>query len=298
MFKNMLIFRIAGDFNVNAVDWEAALSGSRFVPCGASEEQSLGWVEPRDEANGPLVESVGGQLLLKAMVETRTLPASEIAKQAKLRAAVIEQETGRKPGKKEMNEIKEQVRLELMPRAFSKETAVLVWIDPVNRWVAVGAGSLARADPVLTLLLQCVSGLGVVFVETQKSPSAAMSIWLLTQEAPGNFSVDRECVLKAGDESKTTVKYGEHPLDIDEVSAHVKFGMMPVSLAMTWDGRVSFVLTDKLQVKKIKFTNSVMNDKAENQKDEFDTNFAIFTGEMVKFLPELIGALDGLQEAG
>lgn len=293
MFKNILIYGIVGDFKIEALALESALGNARFVPCGASEEKSLGWIEPRGEENGLLVESVGGQLILKSMLETRSLPPSEIDKQAKKRAVEVEAQTGRKPGKKEMKEIKEQVRLEMMPRAFSKESQILLWIDPVNRWVVVGSGSPARADDVMTLLVKCVDGLGVKPIETNLSPSAAMSNWLVSQEAPAGFSVDRECELKAADESKTTIKYGKHPLDIDEVTSHVKEGKLPVKLAMTWKGRVSFVLTDSLQVKKLDFQNVVFDGKSENKKDGFDADVAIFTGEMVNLIPDLLDALGG-----
>lgn len=62
------------------------------------------------------------------------------------------------------------MRLEMMPRAFSKESQILLWIDPVNRWVVVGSGSPAVADDVMTLLVKCVDGLGVKPIETNLSP--------------------------------------------------------------------------------------------------------------------------------
>ena len=294
MIKNVLIFGISGGFNLDAVALEAALSGSRFVACGASEEKSVGWIEPRGEENGLLVEPVAGQLIFKFMVETRSLPPSEINKQAKIRAAELQAQTGRKPGKKEMVEIKEQIRLEMMPRAFSKESQILVWIDPANRRLVVGAGSTARADDVISLLVKCVEGLVVAPIETNMSASAAMAFWLSHQASPPAFSVDRECVLKAADESKATIKYGKHPLDIEEVAAHVTGGKLPVQLAMTWDDRVSFVLTDSLQIKKLEFLNAVFDGKSKDEKSGFDADVAIFTGEMVKLFPDLFEALDGL----
>jgi recombination associated protein RdgC len=45
-----------------------------------------------------LVESVAGQLLLKMMVETRTLPASVVNRKTDERVAQIEASTGRNPG--------------------------------------------------------------------------------------------------------------------------------------------------------------------------------------------------------
>lgn len=296
MIKNFLIYEIVGDLKIEASVLESALDSARFVSCGASEEQSLGWIEPRGEEHGALLESVGGHWILQAKLETRSLPSSEINKQAQLRAKDIEAQSGRKPGKKELKDIKEQVHLELMPRAFSKESQTLLWIDPVNRWLVVGAGSAARADDVITLLLKSVVGLAVKPIETYMSPAKAMSDWLVSQESPAGFTVDRECELKAEDESKATIKYGKHPLDIEEVKAHVEGGKLPVKLAMTWEDRVSFVLTDTFQVKKLAFLDAVFDGASDNKKDDFDADVAIFTCEMVKFIPALFGALgDKLQ---
>ena len=74
-------------------------------------------------------------------------------------------------------------------------------------------------------------------------------------------------------------------------TAHAQ-GKLPTKLALTWDDRVSFVLTDGLQVRKLSFLDSVFEGtKADD--GEFDTDVAIVTGELVKLIPELIGALGG-----
>ena len=78
-----------------------------------------------------------------------------------------------------------------------------------------------------------------------------MATWLMTKESPNSFTVDRECELKASDESKAVVKYGRHPLDIDEVAQHIAQGKIPTKLALTWNDRVSFVLTSSMQLKKL-----------------------------------------------
>ena len=67
---------------------------------------------------------------------------------------------------------------------------------------------------------------------------------------------------------------------------------LPSKLAMTWDDRVSFVLTEGLQIKNITLLDAVMDG---NSKDDsgFDTDVAIATGELSRLLPDLIEALGG-----
>ena len=118
-----------------------------------------------------------------------------------------------------------------------------------------------------------------------------MAQWLLTHEAPAEFSIDQSCELKASDDSKAVVRYTRHPLDIDEVRTHIAHGKLPTQLAMTWQGRVSFVLTEALQLKKIIFQEPVQSEGQD--EGGLDADMAIATGELRLLVPDLLAALDG-----
>ena len=291
MFKNAILYKIdLGDASLTtACDH---LSVSAFAPCGPSQEKSSGWVPPR-EANGAMIESVGGQWILKLMTEVKAIPAEVINRKTAERCAQIEASTGRKPGKKETRDIKDDIRLELLPMAFSKQSATLVWIDKESGVMLVDASSQAKADDVVTALVSSVPGVTVHLINTQQAPGAAMTDWLVAQECPDGFSIDRECELKAADESKSVVKYGKHSLDIPEVVDHIMAGKLPTKLAMTWNDHVSFVLTEGLQLKKLAFLDVVFEGAQDGKADGFDADVAIVTGEMRKMLPDLLSALGG-----
>lgn len=292
-----MVYRIGAGWSATLAQMEEGLDEARFVPCGASQEKSIGWIEPRGEAHGPLVESVGGQLILKLKIETKTVPGSVVTRKAKERTAHIETTTGRKPGKKETREIKEDIKLELMPMAFTKESSIFVWMDPDAKLLVIDAGSQAKADDVVTMLVKCLDGLAVTLFSTQRSPTASMSDWLITQEAPAGFSVDRECELKAADESKAVVRYTRHPLDTEEVKQYVQSGKLPTRLALTWDNRVSFVLTEGLQLKKLAFLDVVFEGASSGKDDGFDADATMATGELRRLLPDLMEALGGEMHA-
>ena len=297
MFKNVIVYRIGPQWSATLAQIEECLESARFVECGASQEKSIGWTEPRGDDHGPLAEAVAGQLLLKLMLETRALPSSVVNRKAKERVAQIEASTGRKPGKKETREIKDDIRLALMPLAFTKQSSVTVWLDPEARYLVVDAASQAKADEVLTLLVKCLPDMSATLLNTQMSPTAAMSHWLVSQEAPQGFSVDRECELKAADESKAVVRYARHPLDNEEVRQHVQGGKLPTRLALTWNNRVSFVLTEALQLKKMAFLDVVFEGASTGKDDGFDTDATIATGELRQLLPALLEALGGEVQA-
>ena len=291
MFKNLIIYRIASQCSITQEALEEALQKTPFTACGATQEKSIGWVPPRGEAHGLLCEPVGGQYIARFMSEAKQLPSSVLNRKVQEKADAIEKEFGRKPGKKEKQELKDEAKLDLLPQAFTKQAATWVWVDPQARTLVLDAGTQARADEIVTLLVEGLQGFGVALLDTQTSPQAAMAHWLLTQEAPAGWSIDRECELKACDESKAVVRYGRHPLDIAEVKQHIEHGKLPTKLALTWDDRVSFVLTDGLQLKKISFLDSVLEEAGD--QGGFDTDVAIATGELSRLIPDLVEALGG-----
>ena len=289
-----MVYRIGPTWAMSLTQLEAELQLAVFVECGLTQERAVGWVPPRGEVNGPLVESVGGQWLLKLMMESKVVPGSVITRKTKERAAEIERATGRKPGKKEIKDLKDEARLTLLPMAFTKIASTTVWVDAEARLLMIDAASQGKADEVLTHLAKVMDGLGAMPIQTALSPATAMSDWLLTQEPPAGFSIDRECELKAPDESKAVVRYARHALDIDEVQQHISHGKLPTRLAMTWEGRVSFLLTETLQIKKVAFVDGVFQDDGAASKDDrFDADAAIATGEIRQLIPDLIGALGG-----
>ena len=298
MFKNLIVYRIAAGWSVGAAEMEATLAKARFVECGATQPLSLGWTEPRGVAHGPLAEVVAGQLLLKLATEQKVLPASVVKRRVDAMAAHIEQSSGRKPGKKQKKELKDEALLELLPQAFTKQAAINVWIDAKQMLLMVDASSPARADEVVTLLVKSFDGLSISHVATVESPAVAMTRWLATGDAPVGFSIDRECELKSADEMKSVVRYARHPLDTDEVRRHIQEGKLPTKLALTWQGRVSFLLTEAMQIKKIAFLDGVFDGAGTSggDDDRFDADAAIATGEVRQLIPDLLAALGGEQE--
>ena len=304
MFKNVIVYRIDQWEQPPMAELEARLDAARFVECGASQQESFGWVEPRGEKHGPLVENVGGQWILKLCTETRAVPGGAVKTQLEARLDKIEHETGRRPKGKQAKELKEEVVHELLPRAFPKRGNTPIWIDLKSNLVIIGAGSAKKADKIITLLTELLSGgIRLELVQTQQSAATAMAEWLSSKEPPAGFTIDRECELKQPDSEKALVRYARHTLDIDEVGEHIKQGKMPTQLALTWDNRVSFVLTEQFAIKKIKLLDVVLEGKEAAGKGDnnFDADVAIATGELAQLIPGLVDALGGplkLGEAG
>lgn len=294
-FRNLQIFRLTDAWDFSTEQLEAKLQRGLFQGCGASDRVARGWVPPRGEA-GELVFSVQRQQLIALGVEQKLLPASVVRQYAQAKLADIEAAQGYKPGRKQVREVIDQVEAELLPRAFVKRGLTYVWIDPVNRWLLVDASSSARADEVMEHLKLSLDDLPVTLIKTQLAPATAMTQWLAAGEAPGSFTIDRDCELRAVAEERAAVRYVRHNLDSEEVRSHIAAGKSATRLALSWNDRVSFVLTEQLQIKRLAFLDLLKEDaerQAEHADDLFAANFTLMCGELAQLLAHLVEVLGG-----
>ncbi|MGE5028274.1 MAG: recombination-associated protein RdgC [Betaproteobacteria bacterium] len=293
-FRNLQIYRLR-DGKITAAQLEEALARQAFQGCGAMDMLHRGWVAPKGEGDA-LVYSFNRQMLIALGVEQKLLPASVINQYAQARAAEIEEQQGFRPGRKQMREIRERVADELLPRAFTRRRTTYAWIDPAGGWFVVDAANPAKADELLETLHKSVDDLSLVLVKTRLSPTSAMTSWLAADEAPAGFTIDRDCELRAPGEEKSTVRFVRHPLDTGEIRRHVEAGKQATRLALTWNDRISFVLHENFQVKRLAFLDILKEQSEQNAQtadEQFDADFAIMAGELSRLLPDLVDALGG-----
>lgn len=295
MFKNLMVCRIDSAWAMSLDKVEADAAKATFVACAPTQPKSMGFSPARGLQHGRLVESIGGQWIMKVTIEQRVLPASVVKRRLEDRVAEIKEKTGRVPSKKEKALLKEEITRELLPKAFCKQQELSVWIDPHKRLLGVDTGSKSKFDDVTTLLATALESFKVSRYQTAIAPATGMAEWLRESVAPAPFTLDQDCELKAVDEAKSAVKYSRHNLDLDEIKQHLQAGKMPTKVAMTWSSRVSFMLSDDMQLKKLQFLDVVFAGQ-EAEVDAFDANVAIVTGELSKLVDDLLDGLGGIRE--
>lgn len=291
-----MIYRIGADWTAPVERMEEALAALPFEPCGATQDKSVGWVPPRGQAHGALVELVGGHRILRFQIETKAVPGAVIKRHLDERVAQIEAKEGRKPGRKESRDLRDEIVQDLLPMAFAKTASIMVWMDLQAGRLILDTSSQTRADEVITALVKGLAGLQLSPLNTQMSPQAAMTAWLTggADDWPAHFAPGREVELKSADELKSVVKFTRHPIDDDQMKLHIGQGKLPTKLALDWDGRVSFVLTESTVLSKVAFLDGVFEDSASSEDEGgFDADVAIATGELGALLNDLTEALGG-----
>lgn len=292
-FRNLRIYRLKRKLDLDLAQIDELLSRRPLARCGSFEMASRGWVFPRQE--GAFVHAVNRQWLLALGVEQKLLPAAVVRQTAQERAALIESEQNRKVGRKEMRDIAERVTEELLPKAFSQRRTTWGWLDPLHGWLVVDAGSDARADEFMEMLLATLDNITPRPLQTQVSPQTAMTGWLAGNEAPAGFTIDSDLELRSASESQAAIRYVHHDLAGSEIADHIAAGKIATKLGMTWNDRISFVLTDKLHLKRLAFLDILKEqaESADNAEEQFDADFALMAGELAHLLDDLLIALGG-----
>jgi recombination associated protein RdgC len=296
--KNLIVYRLGAGWSRKAEDLEAKLAQQPLQKCGGYQMESRGWTCPRHE--GQYLYHQNRQWLLALGLEQKMLPASVIRQAAEERIVEIEGTLGHPIGRKQKRDIKEKVTAELMPRALSRRHKTYAWIDTANGWLAIDAAGEPKAEQFLETLRRTEDDLPVTRLETQMSPSTAMSRWIMDGAVQGPFGIDEDLELRAPDATKATVRYARHGLDGKDIRDHIAAGKQPVRLGLTWNDRISFVLTEQLHVKRISFLEILERESSEEAEDEderFDIDFALMTGELSRMLADLAKVLGGEKPA-
>lgn len=298
-FRNLKLYRLAPETRLRGADLEAALAPLGFRPGGSQDSQVSGWLPPRDDSGLAYIND--GQFLLRMHTEKKLLPATVVRQASQARALEIEEQQGFRPGRKQMKDIREQLTMELLPRAFVIAHDTHIWLDTVSGWVAIDAAASARSDELLGLLAKTLSPFPIVPLHVELSPAAAMTQWLADDTAPRGFGIDQETELQSTGESRATVRYVRQSVDVDEVRRHIQAGKQCTRLAMTWNDKISFVLTDSLDIKRLSpldILREQQDQQAANDSERFDADFALMSGELAHMLNDLADALGGISHEG
>jgi recombination associated protein RdgC len=292
-FRNLQLYRLTPGLKLDPENLAGRLAKHPLTPCGGLERQRIGWLPIHDEDD--YVYHQNGQMLIALGIEEKLLPSSVVKQAAEEKIAEIAEAEGYRPGAKRRKEIREQIEDDLLPRAFVKRATVFAWIDPVSGWLAVDAASATKAEALIKLLGETAPDLVVKLPHTQLSPGAAMTGWLAEGDAPSGFSIDRDCELRLPGEDRATVRYVRHALDGEEIGEHIAAGKQATRLGLTWADRVSIVLTEKLEIKRLQFLDILkeQSEQAEDAEAMFQIEFALMTGELAKLITDLVEALGG-----
>lgn len=295
MFKNLIAYRFNKPFTVDAAALESAMEEFKFTPCGSQDISKFGFTNALGKRGHTLVHSAEGYHMVAVTKESKILPAAAVKEAVGAKVELLEQAEGRKLSKEEKDAIKDEVILEMLPRAFTKKSFTRALIIPESQLILVDSSSYAKAEELLALLRKALGSLPVIPLSYKTPVESTLTDWLKSGSAPLPFEMQNEAELRC--EETGIARFKDQDLREDEVLAHIATGKQVHKLALGYgnpDGygkSMSFIICSDGSLKRIKFAEEFIaaNDEVgDDVAARIDADFILCAKE----LRGLMGALE------
>lgn len=297
-FKNAIIYRISNPMSLMAqlATIEQQLLPFQFTPCGSQDTARTGWV-PATAFSQTLKHDANGQYLLTVQRQEKILPGPVIKQELNARIAKLESEQGRKLKKTEKDSLKDEVLQSLLPRAFTKDSRTQLWIDITSGLIVVDTSSARKAEDALALLRKSLGSLPVIPLTIENPVELTMTEWVRSGNAPAGFAIGDAAELKAILADGGIARVKKQDLVSDEIATHIEAGKVVTKLALDWQQRVTFTLTNDAILTRLKFCDELIDQNDDIDREDvlarFDADFTLMTGELSALIKQLVTALGG-----
>jgi recombination associated protein RdgC len=313
-FKNLRIYRFTQDFIIHKDTLNTGMNTHLFKPCTSQEASRLGWVSPLTPKQAPIDASMtnnadidlvyehNGYWLITAKKQDKVLPASVINEAIEEKVIAISEAEGRPVRRKERQDLKDDVLMELLPKAFTRSSFQTAYIDSKQGYIVINAASANKAEELLTLLRESLGSLPVIPLVSKQLPFQMMTQWVADASGQSSshehFTLGDECELSDPKETGSVIRCKHQDLASNEIKSHLQAGMIVSKLGLNWLNGIEFVLDDQLAIKRLRFADNIQEKadslEAQNNDEQFAIEFSIMTLELSSFIQHLINVLGGI----
>jgi len=278
---------------------ESALREHVFTPRKASELSRSGWTEPAPGVFGEetLVIDSNGMLLIALKEQEADLKGSVVREALEERVAKIEAEQSRKVYRKERQQLKDEVVLDMLPRAFNKTRTTNALINQAGGYIFIDAPSYTKAENLLNQLRHALGTLKVSLIQTEKSADQVMTYWLHEGDMAKGFTIEDECMLTdpMTDAGRITAKGQD--LFSDEITAHITGGYIVKRLALTWADQYRFMLHSDLSIHRLRmvdeYIDQLLDESPEDAQAAILADVWRWNAHLTQLITELVTAFGG-----
>ena len=294
-FRNLTFFRFPTTVAKSLAELDARLEECRLKPVGPSELMSRGFIPPFGRDAEAMSHRVGDAIWITLGGEDRLLPGAVVNDELGKRIAAMEEKEGRKLGGRARKRLKEDLVMELLPRAFVRPVQTNATLDLQHGFIAVDTSSRKSAEAVVSDVRHALGSFPALPLNAEVSARAVLTGWIAGEPLPAGLVLGDECELKDPIDGGAVVKCQRQELLCDEIKKHLESGKQVSKLALVLDDHVSFVLGEDLVVRKLKFLDGVVDQLEGTERDglhaELDARYALMAGELKRLFAVLEPAL-------
>lgn len=285
-FNNAQIFHLKDTESLDTNKLIDSLADFPLKECGSQDEFTFGWMPLiRNSEQWSLVNN--RCILLRAGKEEKVLPSAVVREELESKVAEIELVEGRKVGRKEKTDLKDELVFTLRPRAFAKRTDIWAYLDLEAKIIVLNSTNASMTEELFKHLQTTLGSFQMMPLQAQVSPASLMTDWLVKNEVPASLETGDECEIQDSSEDKAKIRFKAlEPLS-DDVTRHLADGMAVKNLALRWADKLSFVLHDDLTLRKIKFDDTLkdaaFNDSQGGGLADMDANFSLMSLTLREF---------------
>jgi len=223
-FKNARLYCLNAAIDASPEELEQKLTEQIFHPCSSHDKSKYGWVSPLGKEGEMLTHVQGDYIMLCAQKQERLLPTSVVNEATEEKVAELEERQGRKIYRKEKRQIKDDVFVSLLPRAFTRNQQTFAYISARDKLIVVNSASAPKAEALLNLLRESLGSLKVSIPDAKRAPSDVMTRWLKEQKASASFLIEEDCELYNPTDGSNVVRWKGQDLISEEIQGHLEAG--------------------------------------------------------------------------
>ncbi len=298
--KNLLIYRVNRDIQFDPEKMETLLGEFKLTQLGSQDKQKFGWVPALYDKSSALAHCSGGNILIRAQKSEKLIPASIISKMVKEKVEQLEREEGRPLKKKEREQVREDIVIDILPTALIKESFTRLFILPSQSLIIVDASSYKKAEDALALLRKTLGSLPVVPLIPAVAVETTLTEWVKTAQVPAGFSIGNSAVMQSIIEKGAQVTLKNEELSAESIQKHIEENKVVTALSIDWQDRIKFTLKDTMAITRVKFADELKEQNDDIPREDLaarlDADFTLIAGELTAFCRHLIDALGGVSQ--
>jgi len=290
-FRQAQIFQLTrGSFRTPADTLSERLGLLAFSACLPSMPLSMGWAPPSGVEGDRLFRTINDCIMLCLEIEEKILPSTVVRQFVQEKVKKIETEESRKVYAKEKNNLKDEMIMTLLPRAFGRRQRVYGYIDVKKQWLIIGTASPKRTEQFIALFKKSLSEEVTPFrVDTL---GEHMTDWVRRGECASPFSVGEACMMQDKAQQGRVIRCRQQDLLQDGIQSLLKTGCIVKQLALSWHDQVEFILSDPFVLQSVRFQEEVIARSRELEPEtveqQFDADFFIFSNIFAQLFEDLM----------